>query len=49
MLDKLDFIVEKYKELEAAVLKPEIIGNQPLWQKYIKEMSDMKQIGRAHV
>ena len=30
MLDKLDFIVEKYKELEAAVSKPEIIGNQPL-------------------
>ncbi len=48
MLDKLDFIVEKYKELEAAVSKPEIIGNQPLWQKYIKEMSDMEPIVKAY-
>lgn len=48
MLDKLDFIVEKYKELEAAVSKPEIIGNQPLWQKYIKEMSDMEPIVKIY-
>lgn len=48
MLDKLDFIVEKYKELEAAASKPEIIGNQPLWQKYIKEMSDMEPIVKTY-
>lgn len=48
MLDKLDFIVEKYKELEAAVSKSEIIGNQPLWQKYIKEMSDMEPIVKTY-
>ncbi len=48
MLDKLDFIVEKYKELETAVSKPEIIGNQPLWQKYIKEMSDMEPIVKTY-
>ena len=48
MLDKLDFIVEKYKELEAAVSKPEIIGNQPLWQKYIKEMNDMEPIVKTY-
>lgn len=48
MLDKLDFIVEKYKELESAVSKPEIIGNQPLWQKYIKEMSDMEPIVKTY-
>lgn len=48
MLDKLDFIVEKYKELEAAVSKPEIIGNQPLWQKYIKEMSDIEPIVKTY-
>ena len=48
MLDKLDFIIEKYKELEAAVSKPEIIGNQPLWQKYIKEMSDMEPIVKTY-
>ena len=48
MLDKLDFIVEKYKELEAAVSKPEVIGNQPLWQKYIKEMSDMEPIVKTY-
>ena len=48
MLDKLDFIVEKYKELEIAVSKPEIIGNQPVWQKYIKEMSDMEPIVKTY-
>lgn len=48
MLDKLDFIVEKYKELEAVVSKPEIIGNQPLWQKYIKEMSDIEPIVKTY-
>ena len=37
MFDKLDFILEKYEELSRKVSDPEIIGNQPVWQKHMKE------------
>ena len=43
MFDKLDFILEKYRELEQKVSDPEIINNQPVWQKYIKEMAEMER------
>ena len=36
MLDKLDFITGKYDELAEKVSDPEVINNQPVWQKYIK-------------
>ncbi|MGN0735549.1 MAG: peptide chain release factor 1 [Anaerovoracaceae bacterium] len=44
MFDKLDFILEKYEELSLKVSDPEIINNQPLWQKHIKEMGEMEPI-----
>ncbi len=44
MFDKLDFILEKYEEMSMRVSDPEVIGNQPLWQKYIKEMGEMEPI-----
>ncbi len=44
MFDKLDFILEKYEELSRKVSDPEIIGNQPVWQKHMKEMSDIEPI-----
>lgn len=44
MFDKLDFILEKYEELSMKVSDPEIINNQPLWQKHIKEMGEMEPI-----
>ena len=44
MFEKLDFITEKYDELAAKVADPEIINNQTLWQKHIKEMSDMEPV-----
>ena len=44
MFDKLDFILEKYEELSLKVSDPDIINNQPLWQKYIKEMGEMEPI-----
>lgn len=44
MFDKLDFILEKYQELSMKVSDPEIIGNQPVWQKHIKEMGEMEPI-----
>jgi peptide chain release factor 1 len=48
MYDKLDFIQEKYDELSSKVSNPEVIANQPLWQKYIKEMSEMEPIVKEY-
>ncbi len=44
MFDKLDFILEKYEELSQKVSDPEIINNQAVWQKHMKEMSEMEPI-----
>lgn len=44
MFDKLDFILEKHEELSMKVSDPDVINNQPLWQKYIKEMGEMEPI-----
>ncbi|MDD7511101.1 MAG: peptide chain release factor 1 [Peptostreptococcaceae bacterium] len=44
MFDKLDFILEKYDELSLKVSDPEVINDQPLWQKHIKEMGEMEPI-----
>lgn len=44
MYDKLDFIMEKYDELSLKVSDPEVINDQVVWQKHIKEMSDMEPI-----
>lgn len=44
MYDKLDFIQSKYDELSLKVSDPEVINDQVVWQKHIKEMSDMEPI-----
>ncbi len=44
MLDKLDFITEKYEELSQKVSNPDIIADQPVWQKHMKEMGEMEPI-----
>ncbi len=44
MYDKLDFIEGKYAELTGKVSDPDIIADQAVWQKYVKEMSDMEPI-----
>lgn len=44
MYDKLDFIQEKYDELSLKVSDPEIINNQTVWQKHVKEMAEMEPI-----
>lgn len=44
MFNKLEFVLEKYEELSMKVSDPEIIGNQPVWQKHIKEMGEMEPI-----
>lgn len=48
MFDKLDFIVEKYQELSLKVSNPEVINDQPVWQKYIKEMGEMEPIVKKY-
>ena len=48
MFDKLDFITEKYDELAAKVSDPEIINNQPVWQKHVKEMGEMEPIVKKY-
>ena len=44
MFDKLDFILEKYEELSMKVSDPDVIANQTVWQKHIKEMGEMEPI-----
>ncbi len=48
MFDKLDFITEKYDELSRKVSDPDVINNQPVWQKYIKEMGEMEPIVKKY-
>ena len=48
MFDKLDFILEKYRELSEKVSDPDIISNQPVWQKYMKEMGEMEPIVKEY-
>ncbi|HCU07915.1 MAG TPA: peptide chain release factor 1 [Clostridiales bacterium] len=44
MFQKLDFLLEKYDELSMTVSDPDVIANQAVWQKHIKEISDMESI-----
>ncbi len=44
MYDKLDFILEKYEELSLKVSDPEVISDQAVWQKSMKDMSEMEPI-----
>ena len=48
MFDKLDFITEKYDELSRKVSDPDVINNQPEWQKYIKEMGEIEPIVKKY-
>lgn len=44
MFDKLEFTLEKYEDLSQKVSNPEIIGDQPTWQKYMKEMGEIEPL-----
>ena len=48
MFDKLNFILEKYEELSKKVSDPEVIADQPVWQKHIKEMGEMEPIVKKY-
>ncbi len=44
MLNKLMVLEDKYKELSQKVADPEIISDQPTWQKLMKETSEIEPI-----
>ncbi len=44
MFDRLDFIEEKYEELGLKLSDPEVINDQKVWQKFMKEHSEMAPI-----
>lgn len=44
MLEKLDFLVEKYAELNEKISNPEIIADQNLWKKLVKEHAHIEPI-----
>lgn len=48
MFDKLDFIVEKYKDMSLKVSDPYVIADQPTWQRYIKDMGEMEPIVKKY-
>jgi len=44
MFDKLEFIEEKYQELSEKISDPEVISDQKLWQKLMKEHAELGPI-----
>lgn len=44
MFDRLEFIEEKYEELGLKLSDPEVISDQKMWQKFMKEHSEMTPI-----
>lgn len=44
MLNKLKVLEDKYKELSMKVADPDIISDQPTWQKLMKETSELEPI-----
>ncbi len=48
MLEKLDFIQDKYDELAMKCADPAVIADQANWQKYAKEMGEMEPIVKKY-
>lgn len=44
MLEKLDFLVEKYNDLTNKISDPEVISDQQEWQRLMKEHSSLEEI-----
>ena len=44
MLEKLDFLLEKYEDLGIKVSDPDVINDQSTWQKLVKEHSSLQPI-----
>lgn len=48
MFSKLEIVIEKYDELAMQVSDPDIIANQSVWQKYVKEMGEMEPLVKKY-
>jgi peptide chain release factor 1 len=48
LFDKLDFTLEKYDELSAKASDPDVIANQPEWQRIMKEMGELEPVVKAY-
>ena len=44
MIEKLDNIVKKYRELTEKIGDPKVIADNKTWQKLVKEHSDLTPI-----
>lgn len=44
MLEKLDFLTDKYKDLSEKISDPEIIANNTVWTKYVKEHAEIEPV-----
>jgi len=44
MFERLEFIEDKYNELSAKIADSEVINQQSIWQKYMKEHSELTPI-----
>lgn len=44
MLEKLAFLEDKYEDLGAQLSDPEVINQQSLWQKLVKEHAELEEI-----
>lgn len=44
MFDKLDFIEDKYNDLSEKISDPEVISDQKVWQKLMREHADLTPI-----
>ena len=44
MYEKLAFLEKRFEELGASISDPEIISNQEVWRKLMKEHSDLEEI-----
>ena len=48
MFEKLESVVEKYDELTKVVADPDVIANQSVWQKHMKDLGEMEPIVRKY-
>jgi len=49
MFEKLDAVVEKYKNLENQISTPEVINNNTLYTKYSKEMKEIEPLVNTYL
>ncbi len=48
MFEKLESVVDKYEELTKVVADPDVIANQSVWQKHMKDLGEMEPIVRKY-